>query len=135
MLVAVGIDDPLATAPDRDDAHAYEHRELDLLQRPVDQRGVGSHAHAVRHLFGSREIGDERRGNPEMMGDDARDPDGGVAHAFDRGDDVQHTRHLLGLALRARREHTYLAHLVYELGETLLELVHLVGHARVAEEQ
>ena len=70
-----------------------------------------------------------------MMRDNTRDVDRGVAHALDRGDDVQNARHLLGLALRARREHADLAHLVHELGETLLELVHLVGHARVAEEQ
>ena len=63
------------------------------------------------------------------------DVDGGVPHAFDRGDDVQHARHLLGFALGARREHAHFAHLVHELGEALLELEHLVGHARVAEEQ
>ena len=42
---------------------------------------------------------------------------------------------LLGVALRARREHAHLAHLVHELGEALFELAHLFGHARVGEEQ
>ena len=49
--------------------------------------------------------------------------------------DVQHARHLLGVARRARREHADLAHLVHELAEALLELVDLVGHALVGEEQ
>ena len=135
VLVAVGIDEPLAAAPDRDDAHADLHRQLDVVERTVGERGVGPHAHTVRHLFGPGEVGDERRGDAEVVRDDARDVDRGVAHAFDRGHDVQHARHLLGVALRARREHAHLAHLVHELGEALLELVHLVGHARVAEEQ
>ena len=135
MLVAVGIDEPLAAAPDRDDAHARLHRQLDVVERAVRERRLGAHAHAVRDLLGRGEVGDERRRDAEVVRDDARDVDGRVAHALDRRHDVQHARHLLGVALRARREHAHLAHLVHELGEALLELVHLVGHARVGEEQ
>ena len=40
MLVAVGIDEPLAAAPDRDDAHADLHRQLDVVERAVRERGV-----------------------------------------------------------------------------------------------
>ena len=87
------------------------------------ERRAGADAHAVRHLFGGGEIGDERGRDAEAVRDDARDVDRGVAHALDRRHDVQHARHLLGVALRARREHAHLAHLVHELGEALLELV------------
>ena len=60
-LVAVGVDEPLAAAPDRDHAHADLHRQLDVVERAVGERGVGPHAHAVRHLLGAGEVGDERR--------------------------------------------------------------------------
>ena len=104
-------------------------------ERSVRERRVGAHPHAVRHLFGGGEVGDQRGGDAEAVGDDAGDVDGRVAHALDGREHVQHARHLLGVARRARREHAHLAHGVREVGQELLELVHLVGHARVAEEQ
>jgi len=67
--------------------------------------------------------------------DDVRDVDRGVAHTFDRGDDVQHARDLFGVTLVAAGEHAHFAHLVHETGEHLFEFVHFVGHALVGEEQ
>ncbi len=69
------------------------------------------------------------------MGHDPADVDGGVRETLDRGDHVEHTRHLLGVVLRTGGEHAHLAHLVHELVEALLECPHLVGHALVGEEE
>ena len=134
-VVAVGVDHPLLAAPDRHHAHADLDRQLDVGERAVRERGVGAHAHAVRDLLGRGEVGDERGGDAEPVGDDAGDVDRGVAHALDRREHVQHARHLLGVARRAGREHADLAHLVHEVREPLLELVDLVGHRLVAEEE
>ena len=89
----------------------------------------------MRHLFGRAQVGDERGRDAEAVGDDAADVDRGVAHAFDRGHDVQHARDLLRVALGPTREHAHLAHLVDELVESLLELPDFVGHALVRVEE
>ena len=89
----------------------------------------------MRDLLGRGEVGDERGRDAEPVGDDARDVDRRVAHALDRREHVQHARHLLGVARRAGGEHAHLAHRVGEVLEPLLELLDLVGHPRVAEEQ
>ena len=99
------------------------------------ERAVGADPHAVRDLLGGREIGNERRRDPEPVGDDVRDVDARVAHALDRGEHVQHARHLLGVARRARGEDAHLAHRVREVLQPLFEGLDLVGHPRVAEEQ
>ena len=72
---------------------------------------------------------------PEPVGHDVRDVDAGVAHALDRREDVQHARHLLGVAWRASGEDADLAHGVGEILEPLFEGLHLVGHPRIAEEE
>ena len=92
-------------------------------ERAVREQRVGPDAHAVRDLFGGREVGDERGRDAEAVGDDAGDVDGGVAHALDGREHVQHARHLLGVARRAGGEHAHLAHRVGEVGQALLELV------------
>ena len=132
-VLAVGVDDPVAAAPDRDDPHADVHRQVDLVEAAAREARALTDAHAVRHLFGRAEVGDERGRDAEAVGDDAADVDRGVAHALDRGHDVQHARDLLRVALGPTREHAHLAHLVDELVEPLLELADLVGHALVRE--
>ena len=134
-VVAVGVDHPVLAATDRDDPHADFDGELDGRERAVRQRGVGPHPHTVRHLFGGREVGDQRSRDAEAVGDDAGDVDGSIAHALDGRQHVQHARHLFGVARRTGREHAHLAHRVREILESLLEVVDLVGHALVAEEQ
>jgi hypothetical protein len=131
----VGVDDPLATAPDRDDPHADLHRKLDIFERAVGELRFGAHAHAMRHLFRFRKVGDECRRNAQPVRDDVGDVDGSVAHALDRGDDVQDARDLLRVALRTTGEHTHFTHLVHELGQQLFQLGDFVGHAFVGEEQ
>ena len=135
QVFAIRVEEPVAAAPERDDPHPDLHRQLDLFELAVGERGAGAHAHPVRHLLGGGEVGDQRGRDAEPVGDDARHVDRGVSHALDRRDHVEHARHLLGVVLRARREHADLAHLVDEVGEPLLELAHLVGHAGVGEEQ
>ena len=134
-VVAVGVDDPLLAAADRDDAHADLDRQLHVGERAVRERRLGTDPNPVRHLLGVGEVGDEGRRDAEVVGHDARDVDGRVRHAFDRRDDVEHARHLLGVARRAGRQHADLAHLVHEIAEPLFELVHLLGHVLVGEEE
>ena len=67
QVVAVGVEEPFATAPERDDAHADLHRELDLFELAAGERGAGPDAHAVRHLFGGREVGDQRGRDAEAV--------------------------------------------------------------------
>ena len=47
-------------------------RELDVGERAVRERGVRAHAHPVRDLLGGGEVGDQRGGDAEPVGDDAR---------------------------------------------------------------
>ena len=101
----------------------------------MSERGIGADAHPVRHLFGGGEVGDQRGGDAQPVRDDASDVDGRVAHALDGREHVQHARHLLRVAGRTRREHAHLPHGVGEIGEALFEVVHLVGHRRVGEEE
>ena len=67
-------------------------------ERPVSERRVGAHAHAVGDLLGGGEIGDQRGRDAQTVGDDARDVDGRVAHALDGREHVEHARHLLRVA-------------------------------------
>ena len=88
-VFAVGIEQPLATAPQRDHAHADLHRQLDVGEAAVGERRSGADAHPVRHLFGGGEIRDERGRDAEAVRDDPRHVDRGVAHALDGRHDVQ----------------------------------------------
>src|SRR6266511_2679173 len=134
-LVAVGVDDPLLAAPDRDHTHAHLDGELDVGEGSPCQLRAVAHTDAVRDLLGDGEVGDERGGNAEAVGDDARHVDGGVADPLHGRDDVQHARHPLGVVRGTGGEDAHLAHLVHEALETLFEVDDLFGHGRVAEEE
>ena len=71
-VFAVGIEQPLASAPKRDHAHADLHRQLDVGELAAGERRAGADAHAVRHLFGGGQVGNERGRNAETVRDDAR---------------------------------------------------------------
>ncbi len=86
-------------------------------------------------LLRGGEVGDERGRDAEAVRDDASDVDGRVPHPFDRGDEVEHTGHGVGVARRAGGEHADGAHLVDDAAEPLLELAHLLGDVLVGKEE
>ena len=83
--VALDLGDPVAVASDGHDAHAHLHRQLQVRQPPVGHLGVLPDADPVGDLLGGGQVGDEGPGDPEAVGDDAGDVDGGVAQALDHG--------------------------------------------------
>jgi len=89
--------DPLALAADGHHRHADLGRQFEIGQRAVSHVAAVAHPHAVRHLLGRRQGGDERPGYAEPAGDDAADVDGGIAHALDGADDLEHRSHGVGI--------------------------------------
>ena len=88
----------------------------------------------MRHLLCRTEVRDERSGDTEAVGDDAADVDGGVAHALDGGDDVQHTGDLLRAALD-RPASTHTSSISWTSSLRRSAIADFVGHALVREEQ
>ena len=107
--------------------------QLEVGQRAVRHVATLAHAHPVRHLLGVGQVGHQRPGDAEAVGDDAGDVDGGVADALDGADDLQHRGHGVGVPGRAGGEHAHGAHVVHQVGQPLLEVVDLLGHVGVAE--
>ena len=77
----------------------------------------------------------QQAGDAEPPGDDAGDVDGVVADPLDGADDLEHGRHRLRLPGVADGHDAEGPHPVHQIADLLLQLVDLVGHVGVVEEQ
>ena len=75
------------------------------------------------YLFGRSQVGDQRPGDAEAVGDNVGDVGGGVADPVDGADDLEHGGHGIGVLGRPGGQHADGPHLVDELGHLATELV------------
>jgi len=57
QVFATRVEDPFSAAPERNHPHSHLHRQLDLFELAIGERGALPHANPVRYLFGGGEIG------------------------------------------------------------------------------
>ena len=135
-LVAVGVDDPVAAAPDRDDRACRRPSAARPLRarRPASCEPARTRTRCDTSSAAPRSAtsaaGMPRRCVTTRLMSTAALPMRSIA-------DTTCSTPAICSASRFERpgEHAHLAHLVHELVETLLELGDFVGHALVREEQ